>query len=343
MKKILLILVGGTICTSLNEKGTMSVDEKAAAALKINYENSDSPFAKKVEIVETDNLFILSENMTVEKWNLMLKVYRENVSKCKYDGVIFAHGTDTLAYSAAMFSMALSNTSVPVFFVSSNKRLSLEDANGNDNFRAAVECICEGIVPNVYVTYKNISDGKMYLHLGSRIRQCANYSEDFYSVGAIDITSGDPSLYKDKYPIKVIEGRKHFTEFKPDFTLKNCVLMLKPYVGMRYDVINFGSFHAVLHGTYHSGTTCVEEDKNSILQMAEKCAWSGTDVYISPAKDEGEIYDTVRILKEKHVKFIYGYTEEAAYAKLLLAYSLHPAKGFVEKFMRSELNYEKIY
>ena len=38
MKKILLILVGGTICTSLNEKGTLSVDEKAAAALKINYD-----------------------------------------------------------------------------------------------------------------------------------------------------------------------------------------------------------------------------------------------------------------------------------------------------------------
>ena len=107
MKNILLVLVGGTICTSLNQHGTLSVNEKAGVKLKSNFENSNSPYAKKVNIDITENLFILSENITVEKWNLIIDTYRKYTENKKYDGIIFAHGTDTLAYSSALFSMLL--------------------------------------------------------------------------------------------------------------------------------------------------------------------------------------------------------------------------------------------
>ncbi|MBQ7089729.1 MAG: asparaginase, partial [Clostridia bacterium] len=72
MKKILLILVGGTICTELNEQGNLSVSERAGAMLTAHFENSDSPYAQKVQIDQSKNLHILSENMTVERWNLIL-------------------------------------------------------------------------------------------------------------------------------------------------------------------------------------------------------------------------------------------------------------------------------
>ena len=188
MKNILLILVGGTICTALNDEGMLSVSGEAGALLKSNFEKSGSPYAYKVQIDLTENLFILSENMTVEKWNLMADTYRAFTQKKKYDGIIFAHGTDTLAFSASLFSMWLCGTDIPVFFVSANERLTSPRSNGNDNFRCAVECICRGIRPDVYAVYKNLSDGRMYLHLASRLEQCRNYSEDFTSFGAIDIS-----------------------------------------------------------------------------------------------------------------------------------------------------------
>ena len=203
MKKILLILVGGTICTALNEHGTLSISEGAGIKLIENFKSSGSPFKEDVEIIPTENLFILSENMSIPNWNLILDTYRKHLNTDNFDGVIFAHGTDTLAYSTSLFSLILANTDIPVFFVSSNARLDLERANGNDNFRYAVELICKGIEPNVYATYKNISDGRMYLHLGSRLEQCRNYSEDFFSQGAIDITElYDETLeeIKEKYP-----------------------------------------------------------------------------------------------------------------------------------------------
>lgn len=347
MRKILLILVGGTICTALNKHGTLSISEGAGVKLIENFKNSDSPFKNEVEIKPTENLFILSENMSIENWNLMLDTYRKYINTDDFDGVIFAHGTDTLAYSTSLFSLILANTDIPVFFVSSNARLDSQRANGNDNFRYAVELICKGIEPNVYTTYKNISDDRMYLHLGSRLEQCRNYSEDFFSCDAIDITKfSDETLktIKEKYPKK---EKSPLINIKDDWYLKNCVLMINPYVGLDYDSFNYSKFSAILHGTYHSGTACAEPYENSILHLMDtsKKENPDIDIYLSPSKNSGEIYDTVRVIdshksNQKKINFLYGCTNETAYAKLVLVYSIFEEKKDIESFINTQVNFE---
>ena len=347
MKKILLMLVGGTICTALNEHRTLSISEGAGVKLIENFKNSSSPFKDEVEITPTENLFILSENMTIPNWNLMLDTYRKYINTDSFDGVIFAHGTDTLAYSTSLFSLILANTDIPVFFVSSNARLDSERANGNDNFRYAVELICKGIEPNVYVTYKNISDNRMYLHSGSRLEQCKNYSEDFFSEGAIDITEFSDETFteiKEKYPQK---EKSPLIDINGDWHLKNCVLMITPYVGLDYNSYNYSKFSAILHGTYHSGTACAEPKENSVLHLMDLCEKenSDIDIYLSPSKNSGEIYDTVRVIgsheaNKKKINFLYGCTNETAYAKLILAYSIFKEKKDIEKFINTNINFE---
>ncbi len=329
MKKILFIPVGGTICTALTEKGTLDVSRGAGAVIIENFKKSGSPFSGDTEFVVAENLMILSENMTVEKWNLMLDTYRSYEEA--FDGVIFAHGTDTLGFSAALFS--LMPKKVPVFFVSSNARLDSSRANGNENFRCAVECICYGIAPGVYVPYKNISSGKMLLHFGSRIKQCPCYSEDFESDGGFDLSEGN------------YEKVLHLIANSPEETalpealwkklrLKDEVLVLMPYVGLNYEAVDYSRFSAVLHGTYHSGTACTGKGKNSILRMLELCRGKA-DVYLSPSKAEGEIYDTVRVISENSgIEFLYGDTFELAYAKLLTAYSVFDNKEDIIKFVK---------
>lgn len=335
MKKILLILVGGTICTSLNEYGTLSISEGAGVRLVENFKSSDSPFRNDVEIITTENLFILSENMSINNWNVIIDTYRKYINTDSFDGVIFAHGTDTLAYSTALFSLILANTDIPVFFVSSNARLDSERANGNDNFKYAVELICEGIEPDVYATYKNISDGRMYLHLGSRLEQCKNYSEDFFSNGAIDITESSAEALKTK------KEKSPLIDINGDWHLENKVLLITPYVGLDYNSFNYSKFSAILHGTYHSGTACTEPyNESSILYLMDSSTKEkpDIDIYLSPSKNEGERYDTVRVIgnhevNNKKIHFLYGATIEYAYAKLLLAYSLFKEKNDIEKFI----------
>ncbi len=357
MKEILLILVGGTICTALTEHGTLSVSSNAGTKLVQGFMASDSPYKDSVNITTSENLGILSENMTVDKWNLILKTYKQEIAKKEYDGVIFAHGTDTLAYSASLFSMLLADTKTPVFFASSNARLGTPTANGDENFRCAVECICRGFAPNVYVPYKNISDSRMYLHLGSRLQQCPNYSEDFVSTGAIDITGmtdADFESISKKLSEKYPSGkRKSFLSDVGDFTLKNCILKLQAYVGLDYSVIDYSKFSAVLHGTYHSGTACAGKTGewenygvNSILYMLDECKKAGVDVYLSPSKKEGEVYDTVRIIgfhNKNQMNFLYGTTDEVSYAKLLIAYSVFKDENKRKEFLETEINAEFVY
>lgn len=347
MKNILLILVGGTICTSKDENSVLSVDENAGTLIKSNFINSDSPYAKKVNIDLTENLFILSENMTVEKWNILLNTYRKYTKDKQYDGIIFAHGTDTLAYTASLFSMLLSGTKIPVFFVSSHRRLTVPTANGNDNFRYAAECIARGISPNVYVTYKNPSDKRMYLHLASRLEQCKNYTDDFYSKGMLNITEMCDENYT-FYFKKIAKMYPHEKISSPiniydNFELSECILPIEPYVGINYNSYNYSSFKAVLHRTYHSGTVCADGcDENSILHMINQCSSCGTDTYIAPSKTWGDIYESVAVIKKSKINFLYGSTFETAYAKLLIAYSVFESDREKKEYIYKECNFEII-
>ena len=292
--------------------------------------------------------------MTVKKWNVIIDTYRKHTNDKMYDGIIFAHGTDTLAYSAALFSILLSGTDIPVFFVSANERLESPRSNGNANFRCAVECICRDIQPNVYVTYKNLSDNQMYIHMASRLEQCKNYSEDFYSKNSLNITE----INEENYSLYFDELKKMYPPDKVKKTvdihtipaLKECVLMIQPYVCINYSIFDYSKFSAVLHGTYHSGTACVEKTMeneyygiNSILYMIDRCAELNIDVFYTPAKLSGEVYETTGIIgNHSNINFMYGYTYEMAYAKILIAYSLFDEKKEQELLINTEHNHESI-
>jgi len=104
-------------------------------------------------------------------------------------------------------------------------------------------------------------------------------------------------------------------------------------------MFDYNRFKAILHGTYHSGTACAEDNENSVLQMIKLCKKS--DIYLSPSIPEGEVYDTVRVIDEnKKIKFLYGLTNEMAYAKLLIAYSVFNNENDISEFINTEYNYE---
>ena len=163
--KILLIMTGGTICSFENERGERAADtERAEAYIVNNFKNGDSVYRDDVQFDVKSPLNILSENMTVTSWNTLVT----NMKKYKYDeydGVIILHGTDTLAYTSALLSLLMSGADVPVFLVSSQLPIYMEEANGNENFKTAVELIAKGVAPNVYAVYRII---------GSKLKNVAN-------------------------------------------------------------------------------------------------------------------------------------------------------------------------
>ena len=363
--RILLVLCGGTICTAAGEKAglqVLSIRERPDAELIRNYKSSGSRFAKSAAFTTSENFGILSENMTIAKWNLLIDYFRSVWDSLPdYDGIVVAHGTDTLAYSAALFAQLFSGISVPVFFVSSNMALDTDGANGNDNFRLAADCICMGVKPGVYVPYRNISDGKMLLHLASRITQCRSYEEDFHSMGAVyipDIDQIDLAAC-DSLSDAETENAANPVTLAGGWRLTNAVLKIDPYVGLDYRAYRYSLFKAVLHGTYHSGTACAERTDSSpdygsasVLSMLDVCLADpyGPEVVISPSRIDPDtrIYETAEIMYHhaagsRKPIFLYGFTDETVYAKLLLYYSASLAGRVpLERYLNETYNLERL-
>ena len=323
-----ILFSGGTIGTTIHG-GQMDTDPAASLALLSLYRKRKD--ALPVEFTVVKNLGVLSENMTPIRWNELLGCLRELLQNGEtYDGIVIAHGTDTLAYTAAMLSVLCQDVPVPIMLVSSHQPILKEDgtpnpdANGVDNFAAAVTAIAQGINSGVYVPYRNKRDGQMHLHKGDRITQCPVYSDDFSS-----LAFASPQRVKNNTP--------------PLFTLQqlqDCVLMVEPYVGLNYRRIGLDGVKAVLHGVYHSGTACVDDGQSdhSLLTLAGQCSAAGIPLYLSPAKTSKEktVYASVPALEQADIRFCYGHTKEWLYAALTYAYSADLTEEEIKQLIQWE-------
>lgn len=342
MKKILVILTGGTICSYENIDGERTADaESVKYKIISNFRNSTSPF-KNAEFDFLMPLDILSENMTTKTWNALLDVFRGK-SFDEYKGIIILHGTDTLAYTSSLLSMMLTHLQVPVVLISSQLPVDRKDANGNANFRAGVELIMNGLKPNVYAVYRN-SNSIMYLHYGSHLLQCENYSDDFFSPDAMKITDTENAL---------IEGKVFQTKNNILSELKEllpCVMNITPYVGINYDNFSLENIRAVIHGTYHTQAVCVERSKKqgpftsfSILSLLERCKENDVDLFLCPCDENAFSYESTGDALHHGCLTISGMTKEVSYIKALIGCSLGLKGKELSDFINSEINFEKIY
>ena len=359
-KKILVILTGGTICSFANANGEQESDTKMAQTLIVqNFRNGDSAFRDEacVKFDVKRPLDILSENMTIKHWNTLIgKLKRYDFSK--YAGVIILHGTDTLAYTSSLLSLLLCDIKRPVFMVSSQLPIYEPEANGNENFKTAVEHIVKGIKPNVYVAYrndevvKNKTVSTMYIHYGAHLLQCPNHSNNFYSTDMKPIPKG--AFFKGK------EARGGHGLLHACGKLRNCVLKIHPFVGIDYSRFSLRGIKAVLHHTYHSGTMAVnpyhknvksgEEQttdytKDSVMCLIKRCnnADPKVDVYIEPCdREKAYRYETTGIVLRGSVKTSWRTTSEMAYVKLLIGCALGFEGDKLQDFINQEINGEFI-
>lgn len=359
-KKILIILTGGTICSFANENGEQESDTKKAETLIVsNFRKGESAFRDEIQ-VQFDTrrpLDILSENMTIRHWNTFLrKIKKYNFSE--YDGIIILHGTDTLAYTSCLLSILLAGIKKPVFMVSSQLPLYNEMANGNDNFRTAVEHIVKGIKPNVYVAYRNddvVNKKKkstMYIHYGAHLLQCPNHSNNFYSADMKAVKSG--KFFKGK------ESKVDNVMLYECNKLTNCVLKIEPYIGIDYSRFSLKGVKVVLHHTYHSSTMSVNPynkrpepeieqslnySKDSIMYLKKRCdaTTPKTEMYIEPCnKANAYLYDTTGIVLRGNVGTSWRTTSEMAYVKLLVGCALGYNGARLQEFIDTEINGEFI-
>jgi glutamyl-tRNA(Gln) amidotransferase subunit D len=106
---IAVLGTGGTIASKIDYKTGAVAPAFSAGEL-----HSAIPELSKIANIKTKMLFnILSENMTPGHWTTIAKEVAEELNGGA-DGVIIAHGTDTMGYTGAALSFMLTDLKKPV-------------------------------------------------------------------------------------------------------------------------------------------------------------------------------------------------------------------------------------
>lgn len=300
MTKIKLLLTGGTIASVVTENGILPYQSQGQSLLLKEFEKNYSALKNKVQFDCDLVLNKLSENMELSDWEHILYHLKSN-SLHEYDGIIIAHGTDTLAFFANMLSVFAEDLP-PIYIVSSDKVLSDSSSNGNENFARAVTELMRGKIKHgVFVPYRNC-DGKMTVHKGYQITQSGILSNNFYSLESI------PPKHK---------SLKEFSGFNKG------VILINSYVGMDLSVIDLTNITSIIITAYHGGTTNEKELLKLIKRLSKNDAKLNSlqNISLSLAsvnylEKENQYASTVK-LQEHGVKTIYKKTIETAYAEKL--------------------------
>lgn len=302
--KILTVFTGGTIGSTKSE-GVISPDSENSYKLIEMYSKKD----EKVEFTAVQPLNILSENMNGK---ILTQLYKclSSYDLGEFDGVIVAHGTDTLQYTAAYLSYAFGLCKTPIVLVSANFPLEDERSNGFHNFCGAVELIRSRKGRGVFVSYANC-EYFADIHRGAKVLQHTAYSDELYSI--------HDNIFGEIHGEEFVKN-DFYSEQQDEISLADCteleetsdVLYVKPYVGMTYPQIRQGTKAVLLEG-YHSGT--LNTDSNELTKFcldAEKC---GVPVYLTGA-EQGFFYESKLMFEKLKIEVLPPASPIAMYMKL---------------------------
>jgi len=317
--KILVVFTGGTIGSTKSDC-VIDINESTSFQLLESYQALAS--AKDVSFDTEQPIYILSENLVPDDWHGLLDTLNA-VDQTAYDGIIIAHGTDTLPYTAAAMSFGLKQCDIPVVLVASNYPLDDERANGLRNFSSAVDFIASDVAKGVFVMFEN-NAGESIVHLGSRLLEADPYTDDFDSIGGVIFGKMDDGrfIYNDDCRNPTVED---LNQYQPALSrnvhFSSDVLLIKPFAGLNYDYFQFGNHKpkAVLHGLYHSGTANTSESQShSIKAFAAYCKEQAVLMYAAPIAQTDDLYQSAKELMDAGVTPMVGISLEAALVKLML-------------------------
>jgi len=275
LPKILLLSTGGTIASKVDYRTGAVTPALTAADL-----NDAVPEIAKIANIDAEVLFSeYSENLQPEHWVETAKKI-QSIADTDYKGVIVAHGTDTMHYSSAFLSFALSGLKIPVVFVGSQRSSDRPSSDAASNLIAATRFIAQTDVNGIYVVmHHNESDETISCHLGTRVRK--NHTS---KRSAFETIGNDPAfLILDEKIIK--NSRDEFFEnqsFNPRLGIDTQVALVKYHPGYEprqiEALIDLGFKAIIFEGTGlgHVGKTMYDviekaSAKGLFLGMTSQC------------------------------------------------------------------------
>jgi glutamyl-tRNA(Gln) amidotransferase subunit D len=285
------------------------------------------PELKKYASIEPHELYTeYSENITPEQWTTIAKTVEAKIRTSKYRGIIIAHGTDTMHYTAAALSFAFRNLPIPVVLVGAQRSSDRPSSDAALNLLGATILATKLEVGGIFVAmHKTISDDVISCHIGTRVRK--NHTSRRNAFESIDVNpiafvKGEELELSKENPDIVFPKRTERTEnidVKANFD--GNVALLKFYPGFDPRLIDYsvqlGNKIIILEGTGlgHVSKKCIPSLKNAISQnvllfMTSQCIWGKTNL---------DVYETGRDLLSVGVISLGNMLTETATVKAMWA------------------------
>ncbi len=335
--RICVIFTGGTI-GSVACGGVVDLRQEEKSVLIEKY---CAKYGNEIAFDTLRPLNILSENVQPSDLEKMSDCLR-GVDLNKYDGIIITHGTDTLSFTANLFSQLFCDIKIPVVFVSALYPLDDERSNGLDNFAGAIDFIRQADFGGVFVSFKNYGEN-CKIHLASRIISAAQISGEYDSILKVHFgeISGGKFIYNNNPLNPTVEQLKQ--PRKPCKAQKLCMdmVIIQAHSLLNFDFYRFTDVKpkAVMIQLYHSGTVCTKGKHANFINFLHYCKKLGIEVVISTVDSTARTYESALGLSQQCTT-AYDISFEMATVKALLA--LGSGVG-IDETLKENYFFEKIH
>jgi glutamyl-tRNA(Gln) amidotransferase subunit D len=303
--------------------------------------------------VKTKILFeIFSEDMEPSYWQKLAKEVEQQAND-EADGVVIAHGTDTMGLTAAALSFMLKDLSIPVVLVGSQRSSDRPSSDAALNLinaaRVATSDIAEVVVCMLGTTehkYGVVHRGTLVRKMHSSVRH-AFQSIDAIPLGYVD--DGKVHYFYDNYTKRNEKSTKALTNFEER------VALIHSYPGLSEDQIKF-YIDNEYKGIVIAGTGLGHINSN-LVNILEKAINKGITVLMTTQTLHGfvgmNVYSTGRQLRQigvipgknmipevGYVKlgWVLGQTNDESEIKRMLTENL--AKEYIDRELPIAYSYE---
>jgi glutamyl-tRNA(Gln) amidotransferase subunit D len=290
----------------------------------------------------TKKLFgVFSENMGKEQYIALAKSIGEEIA-AGADGIVIGHGTDTMGHTAAILSMMVQNSPVPIVIVGSQRSSDRPSSDAALNLIHAVRAAAYGDIAEVQICmFGPTSDRYGLLHRGTRCRKMhSSYRSTFRTVSGIPLCMVDAKSFN--YLSDDFLHRDPERQLLIDTAYDERATILYYYPGMNADLVDAivekGYRGIVIAGTGlgHVNKPLYPALKRAIeagvhVVMTVQTLWGYAQMYV---------YDTGRDLLDIGVVPLDNMLPETAFMKLCWVLGHTDDHDEVLKMMRAPINNE---
>lgn len=288
------------------------------------------PEAKDAANFNTRVVFqMYSEDMEPEHWVVLARKVAEEIEETKPDGIIIAHGTDTMAYTTAALSLMLQDLPVPVIFIGSQRSSDRGSSDASMNLLCAARFIANSDFAGVALCMHGSMDDE-FCHIidGLHVKKMHTSRRDtFRSIDAVPYAKAYPDgtieFLRDDYKKKDRTGKARLVD---RFDKRVALIKVHPGIDCRLlDYLCKSGFRGIIlegTGLGNAPVTALDDYTRhhaDFLDAIKRCTEKGTVVCMTSQVPYGKVnmnvYSSARMLLDAGVIPL-AMTSEAAFVKL---------------------------